>query len=205
MRNNQPSQFSMSPTAILAHCERHGLVPPPIGGVIPRDHDTPAPIAPGAGVGAKKPKQRGPRPCGAPNATETRYHLHYLVPRLRSGELACALYEFFTLRLADGVRYTPDWVTLTHEAAARFGPLLDIAESMVLRAPIPAGFLDGFEAHEVKGGHIWDDARVKLKVAASQFPCRFVLGQKTKGQWIVGDVPGLWTRARQQEGAAACG
>lgn len=42
----------------------------------------------------------------------------------------------------------------------------------------------GVTIYEVKGGHIWDDAMVKLKCAANRFsPFRFVLAQKKKGQW----------------------
>lgn len=50
----------------------------------------------------------------------------------------------FTLRLANGCTYTPDWACLLN------------------------GVL---QFHEVKGEKAWDDAIVKLKVAAATFPC----------------------------------
>lgn len=59
-------------------------------------------------------------------------------------------------RLADKTFYTPDFVVLA-----------------------PDGVL---EMHEVKG--FWEeDARVKIKVAAAQFPFRFVAITRDKGNW----------------------
>jgi hypothetical protein len=60
-----------------------------------------------------------------------------------------------TLKLADDTRYTPD---------------------------IIVKYADGLPVvYEVKGGHIWDDAKVKLKVAAREFRwLTFVLVQRYK-------------------------
>ena len=41
------------------------------------------------------------------------------------------------------------------------------------------------EVHEVKGGFITDDGRVKVKVAAELFPARFLIVQKVKWAWTV--------------------
>jgi len=41
------------------------------------------------------------------------------------------------------------------------------------------------EVHEVKGGFITDDGRVKLKIAAEHFPAQFYLCQKARGAWTV--------------------
>lgn len=73
-----------------------------------------------------------------------------------AGEIADYRFECIKLRLADRTFYTPDF--------------------MVLRA-------DGeFEMHEVKG--FWeDDARVKIKVAASIYPFKFIAVRKQKGAW----------------------
>lgn len=73
-----------------------------------------------------------------------------------AGEIADYRFECVKLRLADKTFYTPDF--------------------MVLRP-------DGeFEMHEVKGR--WeDDARVKIKVAAAQFPFKFVAIKKGKNGW----------------------
>lgn len=90
------------------------------------------------------------------NKTEENY-ARVLEVRRRSGEIQWWAYEAIKLRLADNTYYTPDFD--------------------VMRA-------DGLlEIHEVKG-HWEDDARVKIKVAAEQFPFRFLAVQavpKSKG------------------------
>lgn len=66
---------------------------------------------------------------------------------LRDGSLLWYGFEAIKLRLADATFYTPDFFILNRD-----------------------GLL---ECHEVKG--FWeDDARVKIKVAASMFPFRFL-------------------------------
>lgn len=76
---------------------------------------------------------------------------------------AKAFYEqAITVRLCNGVRYSPDWVVL-------YG-----AEVF---------------CYEVKGRHVWDDSIVKLKVAASSFPeWYWHLAWKQDGQWQVQGV-----------------
>ena len=75
-----------------------------------------------------------------------------LEAKKRAGKLVLWRYERLTLKLADDTRYTPDFYVLE----------LDGSVSLV----------------EVKG-FMRDDALVKLKVAASQFPeFRFYLYQK---------------------------
>jgi hypothetical protein len=66
-------------------------------------------------------------------------------------------FELVTLRLADRVRYTPDFFVV---------------------------YPDGLGFVEVKGGFIRDDARIKLQVAARMYPeLRFTLAQYVKGAW----------------------
>ena len=44
-------------------------------------------------------------------------------------------------------------------------------------------------AFEVKGPHYWDDAKVKLKVAAREYPfIRFVLVKREGGRWIETEI-----------------
>jgi len=90
------------------------------------------------------------------NKTEAAYAARLELLR-RDGEIIWWSYEAIKLRLADNTYYTPDFD--------------------VMRA-------DGLlEIHEVKG-HWEDDARVKIKVAAEQFPFRFLAVQavpKSKG------------------------
>jgi hypothetical protein len=69
--------------------------------------------------------------------------------------------QFITLKIANGCRYTPDFVSV------------DI-------------FSSEMHAWEVKGPHAWDDAIVKLKVAASLYPFisfTLVSWDKAAGVW----------------------
>lgn len=92
---------------------------------------------------------------GEKNKTEAAYG-HHLQLLLTAGEILWYRFEGIKLRLADKTFYTADY--------------------NVMRA-------DGLlEIHEVKG--VWtDDARVKIKVAADQYPFRFIAVKKSKGGW----------------------
>jgi hypothetical protein len=95
------------------------------------------------------------------NGTEAAYS-HHLDARQASREILCYWFEAMTFRLADGCRYTPDFVV-----------------------QMPDGMI---EIHEVKG-HWEDDALVKIKVAADLFPFRFIavqkIAQKAGGGWAI--------------------
>ena len=92
---------------------------------------------------------------GKQNKTESAYGA-VLEQRKRAGEVAWYAFEGIKLRLADLTFYTPD-----------FAVMLTSGE---------------MEMHEVKG--FWeDDARVKIKVAASLFPFRFIGVQSVRGAW----------------------
>ena len=71
------------------------------------------------------------------------------------------LFEQIKLRLADKTFYTPDFMVI--------------------------GKGGEIEMHEVKG-FMRDDAAVKLKVAAEQFPFRFILAKKVKGKWQIKEI-----------------
>lgn len=93
--------------------------------------------------------------AGEMNKTEAAYAA-YLDAQKKAGLIADYRFEAVKLRLADKTFYTPDFVVLA-----------------------PDGVL---EMHEVKG--FWEeDARVKIKVAAAQFPFRFVAITRDKGNW----------------------
>ncbi|RQR68973.1 hypothetical protein DIE11_34145 [Burkholderia sp. Bp9012] len=83
---------------------------------------------------------------GEMNKTEQRYADH-LEARKQAGEVAWYRFEGIKFRLADNTFYTPDFAV------------------MLVNGQL--------EAHEVKG-HWQDDARVKVKVAADQYPVRFI-------------------------------
>lgn len=87
---------------------------------------------------------------GDKNKTENEYGQR-LELQLRAGEVLWYKFEGIKLRLADNTFYTPDYFVM-----------------------VKSGEL---ECHEVKG--YWeDDARVKIKVAASMYPFRFVALQR---------------------------
>lgn len=98
-----------------------------------------------------------------PNATEERFRLQWLEPMRIVDEIDRYEYEAITLRLANGCRYTPDWLAVTPEGKVRF--------------------------YEIKGRQVWDDAIVKLKVAAAKyFFFRFYLCAWDGRGWIVQEV-----------------
>lgn len=96
---------------------------------------------------------------GEMNKSEAAYAAH-LGLRQAAGEVLRFWFEAMTFKLAEGCRYTPDFIVMLTDRT--------------------------LEAHEVKG--FWtDDARVKIKVAASLFPHRFValkaLPKRDGGGW----------------------
>lgn len=98
---------------------------------------------------------------GQMNKTESAY-CQLLELRKRAGEIDWYRFEGIKLRLTDNTFYTPD-----------FAVMLANGE---------------MEMHEVKG--FWaDDARVKIKVAAEQYPFRFIAvkpkAKKAGGGWEV--------------------
>jgi hypothetical protein len=96
---------------------------------------------------------------GALNKTEAAY-AETLKLRMVAGDVAWFRFEGLKLRLADNTFYTPDFAVMLSSGQ--------------------------IECHEVKG--FWtDDARVKIKVAADQYPFRFLavkaLGKRDGGGW----------------------
>lgn len=92
------------------------------------------------------------------NKTELRFESEILQPLLQSGEMLWYDFEKITLKLADGVRYTPDYMAVLW------------CGTIVL--------------YEIKGGKIWDDARVKFLVAREEFPMfEFHCQQYKKRRW----------------------
>jgi hypothetical protein len=92
------------------------------------------------------------------NGTECDYAAH-LRARQAAGEVLWHAFEPVKLRLAEATFYAPDFLVMIKDGS--------------------------LECHEVKG--FWrDDARVKIKVAASLFPFRFIAAQRAKGGagWI---------------------
>lgn len=89
---------------------------------------------------------------GEMNATEEAFE-QMLKLRFMAGEIAWYKFEGMKFRLADNTFYTPDFAVMLWD-----------------------GML---ECHEVKG--VWmDDARAKIKIAASIYPIRFYAHQMKK-------------------------
>ena len=102
---------------------------------------------PGAGIrGAASPARAVRHEPGRMNKTELLYVTEQLEPRRIVGEISAYDFEPMKLRLGG------DWKTTY---------LVDFLVTLA------SGEL---EVHEVKGGHWEDDARVKIKVAAHQYP-----------------------------------
>jgi hypothetical protein len=95
---------------------------------------------------------------GEMNKTEARF-AQWLDIGIREGRFVAKFFEDFTLRIGDNCRYTPDFAVLCADMSFRF--------------------------YEVKG--FWrDDARVKIKVAATKFPMFAFFGVQWKsGGWEV--------------------
>lgn len=83
------------------------------------------------------------REAGRMNKLEAAYDAHLFV-RSVAGEVAWYAFDRIKLRLADRTYYEPDFLVV-------------LADGTI-------------QVHEVKGGFWEDDARVKIKVAAEQFP-----------------------------------
>lgn len=103
----------------------------------------------------------GRLPTGAMNKSEQAYAAH-LAAKQAAGLIQWFEFEAVKLRLADNTFYTPDFAVMAADGV--------------------------MELHETKG--FWeDDARVKIKVAASLFPFRFkafkARSKKNGGGWEV--------------------
>jgi hypothetical protein len=101
---------------------------------------------------------------GKMNKTEALYDLH-LRDLTTAGEIVWHKFEAVKLRLADNTFFTPDFVVLRSDGL--------------------------IEMREVKG-FMMDDANVKIKVAASMYPFRFIIVRARKkkdgGGWTEDEV-----------------
>lgn len=121
-----------------------------------------------AGERPKRPSKagKGRRPrsrTGEMNSLESRYQAQLEADRL-AGLVLWYAFEAVEFRLADRTKYKVDFLVM----------LADFT----------------IEIHEVKG-HWEDDARVKIKVAAEQFPFRFKAITRGRGGWKVEVIPGV--------------
>jgi hypothetical protein len=119
------------------------------------------------GDGSSRPDGAlGRMAAGRMNETESRYAQHLDAER-HAGRVLWWRFEGITLLLADRCRLTPDFAVLAAEGQ--------------------------MELHEVKGSlrMIRDDALVKLKVAAAQYPLRvLVVTPQRGGGWVQQTIGG---------------
>lgn len=145
----------MSLAQVQAHQAKHGFGAGPASGDTRHVNGAePGSGSAGEALSASKPKGR------RPNRTESEYGL-ILKAQFPAAQVR---YEAYTLRLADGLRYTPDW-SVEH----------------------PDGRL---EFVEIKGAFVFSRSLVKPKAAAELFPQRFTVAQKLKTGWEVTPLRG---------------
>ena|SRR5690349_3751029 len=94
-----------------------------------------------------------------PNKTEAAYG-DYLELLRRHGDVDWFRFEAIKLKLANGTWYKPDY-------------------PVIVRGEL--------QLHEVKG-FMREAARVRLNVAAAQFPWRFFLVRHQNGHWVTSEV-----------------
>lgn len=108
---------------------------------------------------AYPPKEKPLRKARTMNKTEGRF-ADILEARKKRGEIHDWKYELITIKLADGCKYTPDFAVFE---SVDGGPTLFV---------------------ETKGSHVWDDAKVKFKVAREQNKwAAFEMWEYAKGGW----------------------
>ncbi len=97
------------------------------------------------------------------NMTETRFRDTFLKPWLAAGEIdEIGDHESITLRIANGLRYRPDFPTWKG---------------------------DKLTFYEVKGERVWEDAIKSLKVAAHEYTrFSFFIYKYVKREWIWQEV-----------------
>jgi hypothetical protein len=100
------------------------------------------------------------------NKTEAAYG-KLLEAKKQRGEIIDYKWEGLTLRWDDGMTYTPDWTVYESVLPAEDRPFVSIL------------------LIETKGGHIYDDSKVKFRAARENWPMfRFEMWQTKKGQWM---------------------
>lgn len=128
------------------------------------------------GKSASKPVNRhfaaGRLKSGVLNKTEARY-AEYLEGEKRAGAVLWYTFEGITLKLAEGLRFTPDFSVL------RADGLMELVDVKGRTTRVAASG----ERKEV--AFAMDDSRQKVKMAAAIFPFVFVVAFPSKsGEWV---------------------
>jgi hypothetical protein len=127
-----------------------------------------------------KNKARGVRrKPGEMNKTEQAYSI-VLEARKRAGEIEQWWFEGITLKLGPDVRYTADFMVLENDGTLS---LIDVKGATKTRHTLKS------TGERRRIPRIEDDAKVKIAVAAAQFPFRFVMVWPAEGGgWESRDV-----------------
>ena len=143
----------------LEEWRRRNKMPATLGTYIPPERRL-AYAAPSAPPQPAKPKRQVQQHrAGQMNKTEAAFGAHLELLK-KAGEIREYWFERWTWKLADGVRYTPDFVVLTDT---------------------------GLVAYEVKG-FMRDDARIKCRTFAQLFPLRLIVVRKEGPGWEYEEV-----------------
>lgn len=108
---------------------------------------------------------------GERNATEAAYEQH-LELRKRVGEILWYGFEVITLKLADDCRYTADFSVLRADYVLE---LHELKGTTTLKRK---------SGEKVKAPYFRDDAKVKIRIAATIFPMVFKVVYRVDGNWI---------------------
>jgi hypothetical protein len=120
----------------------------------------------------KRYQAKGRLKSGVMNKSETRYG-EYLWSLQIGGDVLWYLFEGMTFKLAEGLRYTPDFAVLRSDGILE---CVDVKG----RTTVATGSGERKEA-----ALAMDDSRQKVKMAASLFPLVFaVVFQSKTGEWV---------------------
>lgn len=120
-------------------------------------------------------KERSFMPRGRKQNKHEAAYAAFLEQQKQAGLIAGYRFEAITLLLADGCRYTPDFVITTLSGAIA-------AHEVKARRRRKSGIV---------GPHLEDDARVKILTAAKLFPeFRFRLAWLDGAQWRIEEIAG---------------
>jgi len=104
---------------------------------------------------------RGRRVVGEMNKTEARFEREVLRPMLEAGAVVWYAYEAVTFKIGPDCRYTPDFMGQR-------------ADGILVAYEVKAGMRNGKPL-------VADDAAVKIRVAAQQFPVLFEMRWPSSG------------------------
>lgn len=127
------------------------------------------------------------------NKTEFTYS-HILEARRSKGEILDWQFEPITLRIGDNCKYTPDFCISERNGSVSIEDIKFLASRTMLE------FVESERAREllwqlrttetgitfieIKGAHIWDDAKVKFKAAKDKYLwAKFQMWQLKRGEW----------------------